>query len=165
MLKGDQIVLRPAAGEDVPALRAIVQTPEVQRYWGENPDSEFIEEIEGHASQTFVIELAGRVIGMIYFEEEEEPRCRHARLEIFISPEVHGRGLGPDAVRVLARHLIDDRGHHRITIDPAADNVRAIAAYSKVGFRPVGIMREYELGMSGTWHDCLLMDLLRGDLI
>jgi aminoglycoside 6'-N-acetyltransferase len=33
-------------------------------------------------------------------------------------------------------------------------------AYEKVGFRPVGVRRRYELGPHGTFHDDLLMDLL-----
>ena len=37
-------------------------------------------------------------------------------------PDVHGQGLGPDAIRLLAAYLIDVRGHHRLTIDPVADN-------------------------------------------
>ncbi len=67
-------------------------------------------------------------------------------------------------MRTVARWLLEVRGHHRITIDPAAANVHAIRAYAKVGFRPVGVMREYERGPDGTWHDGLLMDLLRGEL-
>jgi aminoglycoside 6'-N-acetyltransferase len=60
--------------------------------------------------------------------------------------------------------LIDDRGHHRITIDPAASNAAAIRAYEKAGFRPVGIMRRYErnVGAEG-WHDGLLMELIAGE--
>jgi aminoglycoside 6'-N-acetyltransferase len=77
---------------------------------------------------------------------------------------VHGQGLGADAVRTLARHLFDDVGHHRIEIDPAADNAAAIRCYEKVGFRPVGIMRGYERGPEGKWHDSLLMDLLAGEI-
>jgi aminoglycoside 6'-N-acetyltransferase len=50
-------------------------------------------------------------------------------------------------------------------IDPAADSAAAIRCYSKVGFRPVGIMRRYERGSDGTWHDGLLMDLLAEELI
>ena len=50
-------------------------------------------------------------------------------------------------------------------IDPAADNQAAIRCYSKVGFRPVGVMRNYERGMDGTWHDGLLMDLIADELI
>jgi RimJ/RimL family protein N-acetyltransferase len=64
----------------------------------------------------------------------------------------------------LARHLFDQRGHHRITIDPAAANDQAIRSYAQVGFRPVGIMRQYERGGDGHFHDGLLMDLLRGEL-
>ncbi len=78
---------------------------------------------------------------------------------------MHGRGIGSDAVRTLARHLIVDRGHHRLVIDPAADNAAAIRCYSKVGFKPVGVMRRYERGDDGAWHDGLLMDLLADELI
>ena len=67
-------------------------------------------------------------------------------------------------MRALARHLFTVHGHHRIEIDPAADNHAAIRAYSKVGFRPVGITRRSERGPDGTWHDALLMDLLAEEL-
>ena len=40
----------------------------------------------------------------------------------------------------------------------------AIATYRRVGFRPVGIMRRYERGPDGTFHDGLLMDMLEGEL-
>ena len=59
---------------------------------------------------------------------------------------------------------MEDRGHHRITSDPAADNVRAIAAYQKVGFKRVGVLRRYERGADGTYHDEVLLDLLPEDL-
>jgi aminoglycoside 6'-N-acetyltransferase len=85
---------------------------------------------------------------------------RHANLDIFLATEWQGQGLGSEALRLLAGHLFDERGHHRLTIDPAAANGRAIRAYERVGFRPVGVMREYERGPDRTWHDGLLMDLL-----
>jgi aminoglycoside 6'-N-acetyltransferase len=53
----------------------------------------------------------------------------------------------------------------RIVIDPAAGNARAIRAYEKVGFRGVGLMREYERGSDGTWHDGLLMELLAREFV
>jgi RimJ/RimL family protein N-acetyltransferase len=36
--------------------------------------------------------------------------------------------------------------------------------YTSVGFRPVGVMRQYERGGDGRFHDGLLMDLLRDEL-
>lgn len=56
---------------------------------------------------------------------------------------------------------MQERGHHRLTIDPATANAAAIRSYSKVGFKPVGIMRAYERDhRTGAWRDGLLMDLL-----
>jgi aminoglycoside 6'-N-acetyltransferase len=112
----------------------------------------------------FVIEVAGQIAGAIQFHEEDDPQYRHAGIDMFLGTAHHGRGLGGEAIRVLARYLIAERGHHRLTIDPAADNLPSIRAYERVGFRPVGIMRRYEKGLDGEWHDGLLMDLLADEL-
>jgi aminoglycoside 6'-N-acetyltransferase len=111
-----------------------------------------------------VIEVDGTVVGWVQYGEELEPDYRSASIDIYLDAEVRGRGIGVDAVRTVARHLVVDRGHHRITIDPAADNAAAIRCYSKVGFKPVGITRQSERGNDGTWHDSLLMDLLASEL-
>jgi aminoglycoside 6'-N-acetyltransferase len=112
----------------------------------------------------FAIELDGEVVGCIQYSEEPDPDYRSAGIDILVAGEWLGRGLGSDALRTLARYLFEERGHHRLTIDPAAANERAIRAYRRVGFRPVGVMRAYERGTDGTWHDGLLMDLLPEDI-
>ena len=94
----------------------------------------------------------------------DEPEYRQAAIDLFLSEQAQGRGLGTDAVRTLARHLVHDRGHHRLTIDPAVENAAAIRAYEKVGFRAVGVMREYWRLPDGEWRDGLLMDLLAREL-
>lgn len=72
--------------------------------------------------------------------------------------------MGSEAVRRIVRLLIDERGHHRVIIDPASANAAAIRAYEKVGFRRVGIMRRAERDSEGAgWHDSLMMDLLAGE--
>ena len=44
----------------------------------------------------------------------------------------------------MALHLVRDRGHHRVTIDPAADNAAAIRCYERVtASAGVGVLREY----------------------
>ena len=70
-----------------------------------------------------------------------------------LSEHVRGHGLGTDAVRTMARHLVHDRGHRRLVIDPAADNHAAIRAYEKAGFRAVGVMRQSESLPGGEWHE------------
>jgi aminoglycoside 6'-N-acetyltransferase len=165
-LDGEIVHLRPLHADDRARLREILAQPEVARWWDTaDPDAAADEWlIEDGDSVGFAIELDGQVIGSIQYAEENEPGYRHAGIDLFLDSEHRGRGLGPDAIRALARYLIQVRGHHRLTIDPAAANERAIHAYRRVGFRPVGIMRSYERGPDGTWHDGLLMDLLAGEL-
>ena len=74
--------------------------------------------------------------GSLQVAEEDEPDFRHAGIDLFLATDHQGRGLGPEAIRVAARYLFEVRGHHRLTIDPAAQNLRAIHAYERVGFRP-----------------------------
>jgi aminoglycoside 6'-N-acetyltransferase len=145
----------------------IREKPEVYRHWrgGDDLTAAVEEDFAEHGITAYVIELDDRVVGWIQWQEEKDPEYRHASMDIYVDPEVHGRGVGTDAVRTLARHLIIDHGHHRLTIDPAADNAVAIRCYSKVGFRPVGITRKSERGPDGTWHDGLLMDLLAEELV
>ncbi len=161
VLRGERVLLRPGRPEDADRLIEIRNEPEVTRRWGasgieEEIDEQFIDTDEG-----FVIEADGEVIGAIQYHEEDDPMYRHAGMDIFLTTSRHGRGLGAEAIRALARHLFEERGHHRLTIDPAAENAPAIRAYEKVGFRRVGIMRNYERGPDGVWHDGLLMDMLR----
>jgi aminoglycoside 6'-N-acetyltransferase len=162
-LRGQRVTLRAVGDADRARLRAILAEPEVARWWGLGGAGSAGGESNDDEVQ-LAIELDGEVVGAIQYAEEDDPDYRHASIDIFLATAVHGKGVGPDAVRTLARYLFDVRGHHRLTIDPAASNARAIAAYAKVGFRPVGIMRLCERGPDGTWHDGLLMDLLREDL-
>jgi aminoglycoside 6'-N-acetyltransferase len=165
-LNGALVGLRPLRPDDRDRLRDILAQPEVARWWDtadpESAGDEWL--LEDGDSVGFAIELEGTVIGSIQYAEENEPGYRHAGIDLFLDTDHRGRGLGPDAIRALARYLIDVRGHHRLTIDPSAANERAIHAYRRVGFRPVGVMRQYERAPDGTWHDGLLMDLLAGEL-
>lgn len=160
-LRGERVLLRPGCPEDAAELVRIRNEPEVARRWGsEDIDNEVLEGFVGN-EEGFVVEVEGEVIGAIQYGEEDDPMYRHANIDIFLATSRHGRGLGTEAIRVLARHLFEERGHHRLTIDPAADNAAAIRAYEKAGFREIGIMREYERGPDGSWHDGVLMDMLR----
>jgi aminoglycoside 6'-N-acetyltransferase len=165
-LDGALVHLRPAVADDIPELVRIRRTPEVYARWrgGDDLRAAVAEDFAEAGNHPYAIELDGRVVGWIQWAAEEEPDYRHATIDIYVDPAVHGRGIGTDAVRTLARHLFADHGHHRIEIDPAADNAAAIRAYTNVGFRPVGITRRSERGPDGTWHDGLLMDLLAEEL-
>jgi len=164
-LQGEAVVLRPLRAEDVPRLVEIGRQPEVARWWTSVTMEKLTAKAAGLDDATGLAVLAdGDLVGMIQFHEEDDPEYRSAGIDIFLSSEVHGRGLGTDAVRTLARWLVRDRGHHRVTIDPAVENPGAVRAYEKAGFRPVGVLREYWTDPSGVRHDGLLMDLLASEI-
>jgi aminoglycoside 6'-N-acetyltransferase len=153
------MILRPLARGDACELWRIREAPEVMRWW-DVPEAGFPWTDEPQSTR-LTIEVDGAVAGLIQFYEELTPRYRHAAIDLFLDPALHGRGLGTEAVRRTVHHLIYERGHHRITIDPATENAAAIRAYEKVGFVRVGVMRDYERDVAASgWHDALLMELL-----
>lgn len=159
-----RVRLRPVDRADLERLAAILAEDGVKRWWGEHTLESVEQEFLGGARRSMIIEVDGEVAGAVQVTEETDPDYRHAAVDLFLSDRWQGRGYGPEALKLLASHLIHSREHHRITIDPAVRNLHAIRAYEKVGFRPVGVMRQYERGPDGKWRDGLLMDLLAEDL-
>lgn len=168
-LRTPRLILRPPQPGDARPLLRHLTSPEIARWWpGYDSRRVWDELIVGDEEATMlVVEHAadGEVAGLIQFAEQDDPDYRHASLDLFLGPDFQGRGLGEEAIRAVVEFLFDERGHHRLTIDPAADNQRALRTYEKVGFRRVGTLREYERGPDGTWHDGILMELLASDYV
>jgi aminoglycoside 6'-N-acetyltransferase len=159
---GDRTRLRPVAESDVATLVRIRSTPEVRHRWrGVDIEAEVRGALTDEKLHVLVIEsIDSEIMGAIQWAACDDPDYSHASIDIFLDPAFYGQGLGTDAVRALCRFLVSGGGFHRLVIDPASDNLAAIRCYGKVGFRPVGIMRRYERGVDGSFHDGLLMDLL-----
>ena len=163
-LVGNQVRLRSTVAEDAPALIAIRKTDRVRAWWrGVDFEAEFAEDLSDEGVHQLTITAEEHIIGMIQFSEEHDPDYRHASLDIYIDPAVHRRGHASDAIRTLADHLFDQRGHHRLTIDPSVANRAAIGCYTSIGFQPVGVMRAYERRADGTWANGLFMEMLASD--
>lgn len=101
----------------------------------------------------YVVEADGQPVGYLqaWFDGDA------CGLDMFLVPEARGRGLGPDAARTLARHLLDEGGWTRVTVDPYIWNEAAIRAWERAGFRPVE-EREPDDEHPHRW---LLMELRR----
>jgi aminoglycoside 6'-N-acetyltransferase len=154
------------AAADLAVLHAILEEPEVARWWRR---AEW-ERVDEKDAVTFAIVLPGSrpgdhgaVAGCIQYVEETDPDYFSAAVDIFVGTAAQGRGVGPDAMRTLVAWLIDVRGHHRLTVDPAVENARAVHVYERLGFRRVGVLREYERVEEGAWRDALLLELVAED--
>ncbi|MFC6237216.1 GNAT family N-acetyltransferase [Longivirga aurantiaca] len=156
--------LRPIGADDEATLRAILATPAVSQWW-HPPEDGFPFDHEA-GTVRWAVELlgppgpgpAGAVVGMVQAYEGDDPDYDESGIDIFLTPSMHRRGLGRDVVTTVRDWLVDIRGHHLVTIDPAASNTAAIACYTACGFQPVGILhgRERSTDRRG-WHDTLLM--------
>jgi aminoglycoside 6'-N-acetyltransferase len=146
-------------------VRAIRQSPAVSRWWHPTdpawPTAD--EDAEDPDEQRWVIDVQGSVMGLVQVYEWPDPDYRHAGIDLFLDAAVHNVGIGREVVGAAMAHCVDGLLHHRITIDPAADNAAAIACYRACGFRPVGVLRRYERDTDGPgWHDGLLMEWVEG---
>jgi aminoglycoside 6'-N-acetyltransferase len=153
---GAGVVLRPLAGDDRPAVATILAEPAVAHWWLRQDWDRVVED----GAVSFAIVVDGEVAGVIQYHEELDPDYVSASVDLFVGTRFQGRRIGRRALRAVIDHLVRERGHHRITVDPAADNARAIHVYEALGFRRVGVMRAYERGADGSWHDGLLMELV-----
>ena len=164
-LRTERLLLRPLRDGDLDRLEQIVSSPGGAEWWGIISDRAKLRSDlrcdDEDDSAAFTIEIEGDIAGWLGVWEENEPGHRYAGLDIMLAPEVRGGGIGPEALRAAIRWLIDERGHHRVTIDPAAENAAAVRCYEKAGFRRVGVHEKAWRDPDGVWRDVQFMELVR----
>ena len=137
---------RAVTEADLPMLAAWLAEPHVQEWWDEGPDAslaEIREAMDSVETEPLIVELRGRPIAYI---QSYDPHLEDGHpyrdqpfgalgMDISIgSPELIGTGHGSEIVRQFTDMLFDE-GCPRVVIDPHPDNLRAIRAYEKAGFR------------------------------
>jgi aminoglycoside 6'-N-acetyltransferase len=138
-LRGERAVVRVADERDADLLVAWHDDPEVARFWDDErfTRDEMLERLRRAEVEAFVVEANEEPVGYLQVWQEGDG----GGIDMFLVPAARGRGVGPDAARTVARHLRDERGWRRVTVDPYVWNEAAIQAWRRAGFRDVG---EYE---------------------
>ena len=128
LVRGRLTTLRPAAGGDVDRLVAWHADPEVARYWDDETftRAELAERLAREDVEAWIVEESGEPVGYLQVHPDG--------LDMFLVPAARGRGLGPDAARAMARHLLHERGRARVTVDPYVSNEDAVRAWERAGF-------------------------------
>ena len=144
LVRGRLTVLRPADRGDVERLVTWHADPGVARYWdGETFTHAEMEE-----------RLAQADVEAWIVEEDDEPvgylQVHADGLDMFLVPSARGCGLGPDAARAMARHLIDEHHRVRVTVDPYVWNEGAVRAWQRAGFVEVS-RQEADGEHSAAW--------------
>lgn len=125
---GRLAALRPADADDVDRLVAWHADPDVARYWDGETFSrgEMEKRLAREDVEAWVVEEEGEPVGFLQVHREG--------LDMFLVPAARGRGLGPDAARAMAEHLIHERRSEHVTVDPYAWNDGAVRAWERAGF-------------------------------
>ena len=154
LVRGRLTTLRPAVAGDVDRLVAWHVDPDVSRYWDDETFTrdEMAERLARPDVDAWIVEENGEPVGYLQTHAEaasgggESATARPADraavggsggLDMFLIPAARGRGLGPDAARAMARHLLDERGYARVTVDPYAWNEAAIRSWERAGFAEI----------------------------
>ena len=174
MLEGTKTFLRPLEAEDIPMFQRWYNNQEVN-YWANAgwPLSTMLsdEEIEERFfvpqrdSRRFTILNENKVpIGTTGFRDMNIP-ARSAVLFIIVGEkEYWNRGYGTDALKVLVDYLFLQWNFHRLSLDTWDGNQRALKAYSKLGFKTEGRLRQARFVM-GEYQDAIIMALLRDEYL
>ena len=131
LVRGRLTTLRRAGADDVDRLVAWHADPEVSRYWDDETftRAEMEMRLTREDVEAWIVEEGPEPVGYLQVHADG--------LDMFLIPAARGRGLGPDAARAMAAHLLDERGRDRVTVDPYAWNEGAVRAWERAGFVPV----------------------------
>jgi len=137
---------RAVTEADLPLLSTWLAEPHVAEWWDEGPDASIAEirqAMDSDDTEPLIVELDGRPIAYLqsydpHLEDghpyQDQP---FGTLGIDISigpPDLVGVGHGSAIVSQFVELLFEE-GCPRVVIDPHPDNLRAIRAYEKAGFR------------------------------
>jgi aminoglycoside 6'-N-acetyltransferase len=134
-LHGKLTVVRPATEGDADLLAAWHADPDVSRFWDDETFTrdEIVQRLRRPGVDAFIVEADGKPVGYIQaWWDGGAPE--EGGIDMFLIPEARGRGLGADSARAIARHLREDRGWTRVTVDPSTWNEPAIRAWRRAGF-------------------------------
>jgi RimJ/RimL family protein N-acetyltransferase len=175
VIAGAGFRLRRACEDDVDYLVALAASEEVEPYlagvspWGADDVRADVERArtEPEAGTRLVLELpdgggwrpAG---GLAYAVQNRRSRIVHL-YGVMLDPSARGRGLAERAVRLVATHLIRERGYHRVQLEVYAFNERALRLFERAGFVREGAKRK-AYWRHGAWHDGVLFGLVAEDL-
>ncbi|HEY6030730.1 MAG TPA: GNAT family protein [Gaiellaceae bacterium] len=165
------ISIRPARPDDVDFLVELLNAEDVEPFLAgrraRDRESLLAEiertEAEPDAFGRLIVEADGERAGAMAWERVNE-RSKIAHLGgLALDPRFRGRGVADEAARVLQRHLIFERGYHRLQLECYGFNERAIRHAERAGFVREGVKRK-AYWRHGEWVDGVMFGLVREDL-
>lgn len=167
MRLGDgDVVLRPFVDEDVTAIVAACQDPEIPRWtsvpspYTEADARAFLMGAPNVHTFAVVDEATDELLGSVGFQVIEHSR---ATFGYWVAKEARGRGVATRALRLLVRHAVREHGLARLQLIVEPENVASIRVAESVGFQREAQLQSY-IELHGRRRDVYLYALLADDV-
>lgn len=161
-LTGPLVTLREPHTDDLDPLLATLREPEVAHWWvgytRERVQQEFIDAPD----VARIIEIEGECAGALLVLRGADPEYPTTVMHLFLATRFRGRRAGEEALALAIQHEFA-HGITRVTLDPNIRNDGAIRSYERLGFRRIGVLRDYQVRPGGHLEDALFLDLTRSD--
>lgn len=170
IVRGARVILRPVRQEEIEALAAARRRPPDFAHPVAAASEEDLRDRVAR-SGTFAqgelllgLEEEGRLVGEIQARQPRHgllPGVFELGIELF-DPADRGRGLGTEAVALMASHLFEALGAHRVQASTDAANEPMRALLRGLGFGEEGLLRGFMPGPDGP-RDYVMYAMTRGD--
>jgi len=168
-LRDGDLVLRPWTEDDVPAIVAGCNDPDVAHWIPLIPhpytDEDALAFIRGEVlpdQLKLAIEVEGAVVGGIGMGLNSQDY--RGTIGYWVARDARGRGVCTRAVRLLSRHGLEELELQRVDLVTDPDNVASQRVAEKVGFQREGVLRAHLRHPDGRIRDSVMFSLLPGEL-
>jgi len=162
--------LRPLEREDLRFVHELDNNESVMHYWFEEPYEAFVElsdlyekHIHDQTERRFVVVKGEESVGLVELVEINHIH-RRAEFQIIISPKHQGKGYASIAVSLAMDYAFKILNLHKLSLVVDCENHRALAVYTKLGFKKEGLLR-HEYFADGKYRDVFRMALLQDEHI
>lgn len=163
-IQTSRLLLRPARGNDLDALHAILSDPGATAFWS-TPPHETLEQtrqwlesmiaIPPQQGEDFIIEHEGQVIGKAGF-------YRFPEIGFILHPATWGQGFAKEALTCVIERGFRKHRLGTIVADVDPRNSASLGLLEKLGFRRTGY-REKSWCIAGEWCDSVDLALEERD--
>jgi RimJ/RimL family protein N-acetyltransferase len=166
-LREGTLTLRAWREDDIPAIHAACQDPEIQRWIPLIPRPYTLDHARAFVADpdgpySFAIVEKGQVAGSIALRVDEESAT--GNLGYWCAPAARGRGTVTRALRRLCRFAFDELGLQRLELVADPDNAASQRVAEKAGFQREAVLRSHMVHPDGRRRDSVLFSLLPGEL-
>jgi len=169
-LTDGKVVLRLRAPKDEPLISVASHDPEAQRWLEDEPIPmsgalafRDPRETWAHGERApFVIAdpATDCALGLVSLRVVGDGT---GSVAVSVFPEGRGQGVGPAALRLIARWAITESGFQRVEAEANVANTASRRMIEKAGFVREGILRDH-CETHGVRHDCEMFALVHADL-